>query len=380
MLLTISLVFILYNIVRSERLVVNTTCLELAKPSNQQFRLSCKNASDYHCLLDEYSIEEFEVCMMWKWIPKGKCAYFNTYGDGNIDGRQCLNLTNFVCPKVVHSSSENIKYPACYVKNTTTTKAPPQSSFRSTFEDTTEGTTKITNDGRNLAVSSISDTADEQSEKALKASAIAFGVILPCLIFSAILCYVYTKGENPATNNIELGDGAIVERAESEENQQQNDNSSRRENASLQSQDSQNGLNEGAEPQDHEPLIENRRFSTIENEGIESSEEEKDDSNTEQRPLLNEMKTSSENTSQIRCEMEKNLTGKGMKDDDQKEKSVENPSHLSSRPLQSNTEDADDKKTTVEHQYTEPTLDDEKLPKNVIEAVSTQEAGKTVTT
>lgn len=48
-------------------------------------------------------------------------------------------------------------------------------------------------------------------------------------------------------------------------------------------------------------------------EGIESSEEEKDDSNTEQRPLLNEMKTSFENTSQIRCEMEKNLTGKGMK-------------------------------------------------------------------
>lgn len=345
MLLTISLVFILYNIVRSERLVVNTTCLELAKPSNQQFRLSCKNASDYHCLLDEYSIEEFEVCMMWKWIPKGNCAYFNTYEDGNIDGRQCLNLTNFVCPKVVHSSTENIKYPACYVKNTTTTKAPPQSSFRSTFEDTTEGTTKITNDGRNLAVSSISDTTDEQSEKALKASAIAFGVILPCLIFSVILCYLYTKGENPATNNIESGDGAIVERAESEENQQQNENSSRREN-----------------------------------EGIESSEEEKDDSNTEQRPLLNEVKTSSENTSQIRCEMEKNLTGKGMKDDDQKEKSVENPSHLSSRPLQSNTEDADDKKTTVEHQYTEPTLDDEKLPKNVIEAVSTQEAGKTVTT
>lgn len=53
-------------------------------------------------------------------------------------------------------------------------------------------------------------------------------------------------------------------------------------------------------------------------EGLESSEGEKDDSNTEQKPLLNEMKTSSENPPLIRCEMEKSLTGKGMRGIDRK--------------------------------------------------------------
>lgn len=311
MLLTISLAFMFY-IVRSERLVVNTTCLELAEPSNQQFRLYCKNASYYHCLLDEYSIKEFEVCMKWKWISKGNCAYFNTYGDGNIDGRQCFNLTNFECPTVVHLSTENMKYPACYVKNTTSTIAPSTSSFQSTFEDTTESTTKITIDGKNSAAYPIADTPYEQSEKAHKASAIAIGVIIPLLTFSVILCYLYIKGKNRATNNSESGVGEMDERAEPEENQQQNE----------------------------------RR----ENEGLESSEGEKDDSNTEQKPLLNEMKTSSENPPLIRCEMEKSLTGKGMRG------------------------------KLNEEQCTETTSDDETLPKHVIEAVSTREAGKTVTT
>lgn len=115
-------------------------------------------------------------------------------------------------------------------------------------------------------------------------------------------------------------------------------------------------------------------------EGLESSKDEKDDSNTEQQLLLNKKETSSENTPRIRREMKKSLKEK---DDKQKEKSVENPSHLSSRPLQSTTEYADDKKPTVklnEEQYTEPTLDNEKLPKDAIEEVSTQEAGSTDST
>lgn len=70
--LTIFLTFVVSHKVQSQlRLVVNTTCLELAKPSNQKFRLSCRQY-DYHCLLDESYAKEFEVCRDWKWIPKGK--------------------------------------------------------------------------------------------------------------------------------------------------------------------------------------------------------------------------------------------------------------------------------------------------------------------
>lgn len=60
--------YILYRQVR------NTTCLELARPSNQQFRLSCNNIGTYHCLLDQNYTNEFEICKMWKWIPKGNCC------------------------------------------------------------------------------------------------------------------------------------------------------------------------------------------------------------------------------------------------------------------------------------------------------------------
>lgn len=70
--LIIFLVLTVSNRVLSQlRLVVNTTCLKLAKPSNQQFRLSCRQY-DYHCLLDETFTKEFEVCREWKWIPGGK--------------------------------------------------------------------------------------------------------------------------------------------------------------------------------------------------------------------------------------------------------------------------------------------------------------------
>lgn len=71
--LIIFLVLMVSHRVQSKsRPVVNTTCLELAKPSNQQLRLSCSNPSYYHCLLDESYTQEYEACRDWKWIPGGK--------------------------------------------------------------------------------------------------------------------------------------------------------------------------------------------------------------------------------------------------------------------------------------------------------------------
>lgn len=70
--LKIILPFFVYNTINSKRLVINTTCLELSDPLNQKFRLPCVNSSDYHCLLDRDSINEYEVCRKWKWIAAGK--------------------------------------------------------------------------------------------------------------------------------------------------------------------------------------------------------------------------------------------------------------------------------------------------------------------
>ena len=53
------------------RLVLNTTCLELAKPSNKHLRLSCFDLMWYHCLLDESYTREFKFCKQWMWIVKG---------------------------------------------------------------------------------------------------------------------------------------------------------------------------------------------------------------------------------------------------------------------------------------------------------------------
>lgn len=62
--------------VQSKKLVEKTSCLELAKPSNQQFRLTCSQNLTYHCLLDETVTKEFEVCREWKLIPEGKDICF----------------------------------------------------------------------------------------------------------------------------------------------------------------------------------------------------------------------------------------------------------------------------------------------------------------
>lgn len=112
------------NINSTARHVSNTTCLELAKPSNLQFRMSCKNTGTYHCLLDQNYTQEYEICMMWKWIPQGKCAYFNMYSGGNIDERHCTSSSHFICPEKQYRSENTLKYSACYIRNNHTTMRP----------------------------------------------------------------------------------------------------------------------------------------------------------------------------------------------------------------------------------------------------------------
>lgn len=128
--------------VKTNRLVENTTCLELAKPSNQQLRLTCSQ-NDYHCLLDETFTKEFEVCREWKWIPGGKCAYFNSYGNGNVDERECKPGINLICSRSNRQfeSYKNTQFTACYMKKTivTSISTTTRTSFQVTSNWTTNG-------------------------------------------------------------------------------------------------------------------------------------------------------------------------------------------------------------------------------------------------
>lgn len=65
-------VFTLSKNVQALRYLVDTTCLELAKPANKFYRLSCSEPANYHCLLDDTSTREVEVCRRWRYISKGK--------------------------------------------------------------------------------------------------------------------------------------------------------------------------------------------------------------------------------------------------------------------------------------------------------------------
>lgn len=67
-----------YNGQALHRYLVDTTCLELAKPSNKLYRLSCSDEYDYHCLLDWNFTREVEVCGKWKWISRGKKYHVNS--------------------------------------------------------------------------------------------------------------------------------------------------------------------------------------------------------------------------------------------------------------------------------------------------------------
>lgn len=88
--------FVSHRVQSQTRLVVNTTCLELAKPANQQFRLICSQYH-YHCLLDETFTKEFEVCREWKWIPGGKrnlvselLKLYNKTIESTVSKKHCL--------------------------------------------------------------------------------------------------------------------------------------------------------------------------------------------------------------------------------------------------------------------------------------------------
>lgn len=60
------------------RFLVDTTCLELAKPINELYRLSCSDPYMYHCLPTEGFTREVEICRHWKYISKGKRNHVNS--------------------------------------------------------------------------------------------------------------------------------------------------------------------------------------------------------------------------------------------------------------------------------------------------------------
>lgn len=102
----IFLVFTKCQTVASQsKLVVHTTCLELAKPSNQHLRMTCSDSTEYHCLLDETFTKEFEVCKKWKWISKGKSrqlAFIYIYILKIKMLNMCDNLTIFCFHEKLH--------------------------------------------------------------------------------------------------------------------------------------------------------------------------------------------------------------------------------------------------------------------------------------
>nr|XP_034315214.1 uncharacterized protein LOC105346393 isoform X2 [Crassostrea gigas] len=169
------------------RLLVKTTCLELAKPSNQQLRLSCSNPNDYHCLLDESYTQEYEACRDWKWIPGGKCAFFDTYGEGNVDERNCIPKNNLTCSQgtVQFLSATNTKYTACYVKKYMSTSLPV----------TTSGTQSY--GGNATSFSNSSDKRYEKSGHALLIILpIILGIIAP-LVSLYVIYFILSKKAYP---------------------------------------------------------------------------------------------------------------------------------------------------------------------------------------
>lgn len=221
--LKIILAFFVYNTIKSKRLVINTTCLELSDPSNQKFRLSCVNSSDYHCLLDGDSINEYEVCRKWKWITAD---------------------------------------PACYIKIITSTKATKLSSYEVTSESTTVLLKEVSSDG---IASLISDTSnsDKQYDIARMTSAVVFGVFVPVLLIAAIV-FICRKRESVALRHKPERKNEDIE---SKVPQKANENGSTRKNeindGTLQRKESENNLDEDAE-QEKQHLIKIENFSTRE--------------------------------------------------------------------------------------------------------------------
>lgn len=174
------LLFVVFNKVHLYRQLMNTTCLELAKPSNKHLRLSCNDSSIYHCLLNGNNTNEFEICKMWIWIPEGNCAYLNEYGR-NIDARRCSSSAELGCPKTLYRSKETIKYAACYVKKNNNSKAS-SSSVASNW-------TSSGGNGENASSSRISETA----EKHIEIKSVIFFlyiIVIAVILFISTIFYI----------------------------------------------------------------------------------------------------------------------------------------------------------------------------------------------
>lgn len=224
-----------------KRLVVNTTCLELAKSSNQKFRLTCRQL-DYHCLLDDTNTQEFEVCREWKWIPKGNCAYFNMYGEGNIDARPCISSANLFCPKTRYSSAENTNYSTCYVKQNTGTIAPTTSSFQ-VGSDITSYRSSSTSFLFSVTTDKISDRTWMGMRVHIHVYiAIAFGVLIPSLSF-VVLCFRYKKENNKMKDRPKMMNGSedYLTIIENEDGNNEKQNSADTSNIPLESTKIKNG-------------------------------------------------------------------------------------------------------------------------------------------
>nr|XP_022341074.1 uncharacterized protein LOC111135366 isoform X3 [Crassostrea virginica] len=193
------LISLVHQSVNSQRLVVNTTCLELAKSSNQQLRLSCDNPDNYHCLIDGSNTREYEVCRVWKWISKGDCAYFNLFGEGNIDRKDCKPSENMICSPKEYPSYENTKYTACYIKRNTNTDGQMETSSSS---HVSPSVTSLTSDWMNKSLPHSSTDIDKTTHKQMQVLAIIFGVLVPFLtlcgiyfVFRHFKCLLHSKDD-----------------------------------------------------------------------------------------------------------------------------------------------------------------------------------------
>ncbi|XP_062608928.1 uncharacterized protein LOC134270694 isoform X2 [Saccostrea cucullata] len=163
----------------------DTTCHEIIKQPNYQSRLPCTGKDvRYHCLLDGDSTKEYEVCREWKWIPKDKCAYFNTYGSGNVDERDCESTPDLPCAVKEYNSADNTQYAACYVKKEMTTVPILETRVvnSSNGENSSLGQTPPTN-----------SIQDKQSHPG-SALGIAFGVLIPLILAVALAVLLIKRG------------------------------------------------------------------------------------------------------------------------------------------------------------------------------------------
>ncbi|XP_056007095.1 uncharacterized protein LOC125664388 [Ostrea edulis] len=154
-----------------------TTCLEFKVES----RLSCSRSDQfYHCLLDENYTKEFEVCRDWKWIPGGKCAYFNSYGIGNIDERDCISSSTLQCATDQYRSDLNTRYSACYVKKRIAITTPINTP---TIKSTGSGTADVQNTTETAPTES---TPAESTPFNSSAIGIALGAIVPLILLVVV--------------------------------------------------------------------------------------------------------------------------------------------------------------------------------------------------